>query len=91
MRTFGFPDLWFIVQAAQWTIALSLIAFVGGAIGGLVIALARTSERPVPTALSSAFIQSRDFCEMKSGTKHGMTMPPLAPTRSSTSSGTLRG
>ena len=57
MRTFGIPEFWFIVQAAQWTIALSLIAFVGGAIGGLVVALARTSERPAFVAVSTAFIQ----------------------------------
>ena len=44
MRTFGFPEFLFILQAAQWTLALSLIAFVGGAILGLAIALARTSE-----------------------------------------------
>jgi polar amino acid transport system permease protein len=44
MRTFGPAEFWFIVEAAKWTIALSLIAFIGGAIGGLVVALARTSE-----------------------------------------------
>ena len=44
MRTFGPAEFWFIVEAAKWTIALSLIAFVGGAIGGLIVALARTSE-----------------------------------------------
>jgi polar amino acid transport system permease protein len=44
MRTFGPAEFWFIVEAAKWTIALSLIAFIGGAIGGLIVALARTSE-----------------------------------------------
>ena len=57
MRTFGFPEFLFIVEAAKWTIALSLIAFVGGAIGGLLVALARTSERPVLRALASGFVQ----------------------------------
>ncbi|QCB48132.1 amino acid ABC transporter permease [Hydrogenophaga sp. PAMC20947] len=57
MRTFGFQDVWFIVQAAQWTIGLSLIAFIGGAAGGLIVALARTSERPTPQYLATAFIQ----------------------------------
>lgn len=57
MRTFGIPDIWFIVQAAQWTVLLSLIAFVGGALGGLVVALARTSDNPVAQRLSTAFIQ----------------------------------
>jgi polar amino acid transport system permease protein len=57
MRTFGFPDFAFILQAAQWTIALSLIAFIGGAIGGLAIALARTSDNRVAQWLSGGFIQ----------------------------------
>jgi len=42
MRTFGPNDFLFILAAARWTLALSLIAFVGGAIGGLVVALSRT-------------------------------------------------
>ena len=29
MRTFGLSEFLFIVQAAQWTLALSAIAFVG--------------------------------------------------------------
>ena len=57
MRTFGLQDVWFILQAAQWTIGLSLIAFVGGALGGLAIALARTSESPLATRLATGFIQ----------------------------------
>jgi len=57
MRTFGIQDIWFILQAAQWTIGLSLIAFVGGAIGGLLVALARTSESPLATRLAITFIQ----------------------------------
>jgi len=57
MRTFGFPEFLFILEAAQWTLALSLIAFIGGAILGLVIALARTSESKTARVLSTAFIQ----------------------------------
>ena len=57
MRTFGFPEFLFILQAAQWTLALSAIAFAGGAILGLVIALARTSENKTARALSMGFIQ----------------------------------
>ncbi|WP_087688481.1 MULTISPECIES: amino acid ABC transporter permease [unclassified Pandoraea] len=43
MRTFGWPEFWFIVEAARWTLALSAIAFAGGAVLGLIVALARTS------------------------------------------------
>ena len=57
MRTFGLPDFWFIVQAAQWTVLLSLIAFVGGAIGGLAVALARTSDNLVAQRLATGFTQ----------------------------------
>jgi polar amino acid transport system permease protein len=57
MRTFGIQDIWFILQAAQWTVALSLIAFVGGALGGLAVALARTSENAVAQRAATAFIQ----------------------------------
>ena len=31
MRTFGANDFLFILEAARWTLALSLIAFIGGA------------------------------------------------------------
>jgi polar amino acid transport system permease protein len=57
MRTFGTAEFWFIVEAARWTIALSLIAFVGGAIGGLGVALARTSEVRWMMAVASTFVQ----------------------------------
>lgn len=57
MRTFGFPEFLFILEAAKWTVALSMIAFIGGAIGGLIIALSRTSDNRVARLLSGGFIQ----------------------------------
>ncbi|MDQ0012307.1 polar amino acid transport system permease protein [Variovorax boronicumulans] len=57
MRTFGFPEFLFILEAAQWTLALSAIAFVGGAILGLIIALMRTSESAWARNASMVFIQ----------------------------------
>ncbi len=57
MRTFGFSEFLFILEAAKWTLALSAIAFVGGAILGLLIALARTSESGVLRKVSMVFIQ----------------------------------
>ena len=57
MRTFGFPEFMFILEAARWTLALSAIAFVGGAILGLVIALMRVSENAVARGVSRTFIQ----------------------------------
>ena len=57
MRTFGLSEFLFIVQAAQWTLALSAIAFAGGALLGLVVALSRTSENAVARNASRVFIQ----------------------------------
>jgi polar amino acid transport system permease protein len=57
MRDFGIADVWFIVQAAQWTLLLSLIAFVGGAIGGLAVALARTSSSALLQRIATVFTQ----------------------------------
>ena len=56
MRTFGFPEFFFILEAARWTVALSMIAFIGGAVGGLIIALCRTSDNAVARWLSGGFI-----------------------------------
>ncbi|WP_418117027.1 amino acid ABC transporter permease [Variovorax sp. 350MFTsu5.1] len=57
MRTFGFPEFLFILEAAKWTLALSAIAFVGGAILGLALALMRTSESAWARGISTTFIQ----------------------------------
>jgi polar amino acid transport system permease protein len=57
MRTFGTPEFLFILEAARWTIALSLIAFVGGVMGGLLVALARTGESVPARAAATAFVQ----------------------------------
>ena len=57
MRTFGTPEFLFILEAARWTLALSAIAFIGGAIGGLTIALSRTSDVALLRTVSAGFIQ----------------------------------
>lgn len=57
MRTFGFSEFLFILEAAKWTLSLSAIAFVGGAILGLLVALARVSDRPLLRRASMVFIQ----------------------------------
>jgi len=57
MRTFGFNEFLFILEAAKWTIALSAIAFAGGAVGGLIVALARTSESRFAQAAATVFTQ----------------------------------
>jgi len=57
MRTFGPAEFWFILEAAKWTLALSAIAFVGGAIVGLAVALSRTSTSKLLRAAATLFIQ----------------------------------
>jgi polar amino acid transport system permease protein len=44
IRAFGPNEFLFILSAVQWTLALSAVAFAGGAVGGLLIALARVSK-----------------------------------------------
>lgn len=57
MRTFGFPEFLFILEAAKWTLGLSAIAFIGGALLGLVMALARTSDNKPLRGAAVAYIQ----------------------------------
>lgn len=57
MRTFGFSEFLFILEAAKWTIGLSLIAFVGGALGGLLVALGRCADNRLAQNLAGVFIQ----------------------------------
>lgn len=57
MRTFGWPELWFIVEAAKWTLALSVIAFAGGSVVGLLVALARTGGNALLARIATVFTQ----------------------------------
>ncbi len=57
MRTFGFPEFLFILEAAKWTLALSAIACAGGAVGGLLVALGRTAETRAPRVAATVFTQ----------------------------------
>jgi polar amino acid transport system permease protein len=44
MRSFGINEVWFILLSLRWTLLLSAAAFAGGTVGGLLIALMRTSH-----------------------------------------------
>ncbi|WP_080719391.1 amino acid ABC transporter permease [Neorhizobium galegae] len=57
IRPFGINEFWIIVLAAQWTIALSAIAFAGGGIGGLLIALMRVSDAKWLRLIATGFIR----------------------------------
>jgi len=56
MRSFGFNEFWYLLKAAQWTIALSGVAFVGGGILGLGIAIARISPLAPLRWLSAGYV-----------------------------------
>jgi len=49
--------LLYLVEAARWTILLSLIAFVGGALVGLPLALMRVSTVRLLRGIASGYIQ----------------------------------
>ena len=49
--------LFYLLEAARWTLLLSLIAFVGGGILGLMLALMRVSKLAVLRGLASGYIQ----------------------------------
>lgn len=57
IRELSSVDLIFITMAIRWTLALSAIAFTGGAFGGLILALARTSRSIVLRTVSMSFIR----------------------------------
>ncbi|MBP0616866.1 amino acid ABC transporter permease [Jiella mangrovi] len=57
IREFGTSDFLFILFAVRWTLLLSAIAFAGGAVGGLVIALARVSQNRIFSGLALGFIR----------------------------------
>ncbi|WP_428686091.1 amino acid ABC transporter permease [Reyranella sp.] len=47
----------YLVEAARWTVLLSLIAFVGGALVGLPLALMRVARSRLLRGLAGAYIQ----------------------------------
>ncbi len=57
MRTLALRDFFTLALAAQWTIMLSLIAFIGGGLLGAALALARTSRWKWLRLASGAYIQ----------------------------------
>ena len=57
IRHFGPNEVLFIVEAVRWTLLLSAIAFLGGGLGGLVVALARTAPPAGLRALATGYIQ----------------------------------
>lgn len=53
---FGFGEFGFLMVGLRWTVLLSLIAFAGGAVAGLAVALARTSENAILRRVTAGYI-----------------------------------
>lgn len=56
MQEFSVTHALFIIKAAQWTILLSLVAFIGGGILGLFVALCRTAKSKGVRVLSGTYV-----------------------------------
>jgi len=56
MRDFGLVDVGLLLQAARWTVLLSLLAFVGGGILGAIITLMRISRFALLRTIAGGYI-----------------------------------
>jgi His/Glu/Gln/Arg/opine family amino acid ABC transporter permease subunit len=57
IRQFGPAEALFIIEAVRWTVLLSVVAFIGGGIGGLGVALARTAPSAWLRDVAAGYIQ----------------------------------
>lgn len=57
MNNFGMPEVLLLMAGLKWTVALTLVGFAGGSIGGLAIAVGRTSERAGVSMAAGWFIE----------------------------------
>jgi polar amino acid transport system permease protein len=55
-RDFDWPEFFFLLGALRWTIVLSLVAFVGGSVGGLLLAIARTAKSRTARTFAATYI-----------------------------------
>jgi polar amino acid transport system permease protein len=56
MKPFELGEFTFLLMGLRWTVLLALMGFVGGALAGLAVALARTAERATLRRASAAYI-----------------------------------
>ncbi len=56
-REFGIDEFLLLLKGAQWTIALSFIAFIGGSVLGLVVAAVRAVGHPILNYIAIVYIQ----------------------------------
>ena len=56
IREFSLSEVWFLVLALRWTVLLTLVSFIGGSVGGLLIAVFRVSRSPALRGAASTYI-----------------------------------
>ncbi len=56
IREFGLIDVYFLLLATRWTLALTALAFIGGGLVGLIVALLRVSPFRLLRAIGSAYV-----------------------------------
>ena len=57
IRQFGTIDLLYLIAALRWTVLLTLVAFAGGAVIGLIVAIMRVSNFWLLRAVAVCYIQ----------------------------------
>jgi polar amino acid transport system permease protein len=57
IREFTVTEVWFLVAATRWTVLLTLVAFAGGGVVGLAIALLRVSKSRVLRGAAIGYIK----------------------------------
>lgn len=55
-RDFGAGEFLFLLAALRWTVALTLVAFVGGGIGGFAVAMLRVSRSRALRVAAGAYV-----------------------------------
>jgi polar amino acid transport system permease protein len=55
-RAFGETELIFLLAALRWTVALTLVAFIGGGIGGFIVAIMRVSRFRAVRLIASVYV-----------------------------------
>jgi polar amino acid transport system permease protein len=58
LRQFASGDLWYLVEAARWTVALTALAFVGGGLLGLAVMILRVVPLAPVNWLAAGYIQA---------------------------------
>ncbi len=56
MASIGPNELFFLLQGLKWTLALTVIGFIGGGVFGLCVALARVSETALVQRATAGYI-----------------------------------